>query len=188
MSEQKRTALSDQIMEEYPSLEGFLHDLHTDLTSGSWDLVSYSFQTGFEKMWDVVKADQTDILVRPLLSLWRQSIELTVKSSILLLEGEFKGKAGHNLLVLFEQLKESANDKGLNVDNEITRKVSALFKNAQSVDPWADRFRYPTDKKGNKHVGIKVDLDELFQAHWMMVTWCEGVVVELREEFGIGLP
>ncbi|SDR28517.1 hypothetical protein [Pseudovibrio sp. Tun.PSC04-5.I4] len=161
MSAQKRKALSDQIMEEYLYLEGFLRDSHTDLTSGSWDLVSYSFQIGFEKMWDVVKADQSDFLIRPLLSLWRQSIELTGKSSILEIKGEFKRNPGHNLLVLFEELKETATDKGLNMDDEITRKVSVLFKDAQSVDPWSDRFRYPTDSKGNKHVGIVVDLDEL---------------------------
>ncbi|KZL00020.1 hypothetical protein PsAD5_01064 [Pseudovibrio sp. Ad5] len=185
MSAQKRKALSDKIMEEYPYLEGVLHDSHTDLTSGSWDLVSYSFQSGFEKLWDVVKAEQSNFLILPLLSVWRQSIELTAKSSILQIEGKFKSKPGHNLLVLFKELKKAATDKGLYMDDEITKKVFVLFEDAQSVDPLADRFRYPTDNRGNRHVGIKLDLDELFQAHWMMITWCEGLVVELQKELGI---
>jgi hypothetical protein len=31
-------------------------------------------------------------------------------------------------------------------------------------------------------------LDKLFQVHWIIVTYCEGTVVELREQFGIGSP
>jgi hypothetical protein len=51
----------------------------------------------------------------------------------------------------------------------------------QSFDPFADRFRYPSTKDGKPFEGIAADLDELFQAHWIIVTWCEGAAIEVRE-------
>ena len=51
----------------------------------------------------------------------------------------------------------------------------------QSSDPFADRFRYPSAKGGKPFDGIDADLDELFQAHWIIVTWCEGAVIETKE-------
>lgn len=52
----------------------------------------------------------------------------------------------------------------------------------QSFDPFADRFRYPAKRDGKPYTGIAVDLDELFQAHWIITTWCEGAAMELKGE------
>ena len=51
----------------------------------------------------------------------------------------------------------------------------------QAFDPSADRFRYPNSRSGQPFEGIDVELDELFQAHWIIVTWCEGAVIEVSE-------
>lgn len=61
-----------------------------------------------------------------------------------------------------------------------TRSSSPLIAHVQSFDPSADRFRYPADRSGARYVGLSVDLDALFQAHWIITTWCEGAVLELR--------
>lgn len=50
----------------------------------------------------------------------------------------------------------------------------------QEFDHFADRFRYPTDRGEKPYGGIAIDLDELFQAHWIVITWCEGAVMEMR--------
>ena len=39
---------------------------------------------------------------------------------------------------------------------------------------------YPADRGGKPYVGLAVDLEELFQAHWIITTWCEGAVMEMR--------
>ncbi len=188
MSLQKRDELVEHIIATQPSLRGFMRDLPTDISIGSWDLISYSFQRGFEAIWDLARADHSGLLLSPLLSLWRQSVELALKSAILEIAGNIENKPGHDLQKLFEQLCKISADGGLCNDDDLTRDVAAMIDLAQSFDPFADRFRYPSGKKGEPYEGLDVDLDELFQSHWIIVTWCEGTVVELREKFGIGSP
>jgi hypothetical protein len=183
MSLEHREALVHHIVEMQPSLRGFVRDLPTDLTAGSWDLVSYSFQRGFEAMWDSARADHSGLLLRTLLAIWRQSVELAIKSAILEIAGHIDGRPGHNLQSLFEQLLEIRAAAGCSDDDDLAREVQAMIALVQSFDPFADRFRYPAEKCGASYEGIDVDLDELFQAHWIIVTWCEGAVVELKGEF-----
>lgn len=180
MSLADRERLEEQIVHTQPVLRRFILDRSTDLTAGSWDLVSYSFQRSFEALWDQAKLDNSGLLVRPLLTLWRQSIELTIKAAILELLGEIKGNLRHDLQALFEQLLDIRADEGCVDDDELTRDVLAMIAEAQSFDPFADRFRYPTNRAGETYPGIAVNLDRLFQAHWIIITWCEGAVMEMR--------
>lgn len=180
MSLEHREALVDRIVQTQPALRAFVRDLSTDLTAGSWDLVSYSFERGFEAMWDLARADHSGLLERPLLALWRQSIELAIKSAILEIGGGIDGNPGHDLEALFAQLLSVRFAAGCRDDDDLARNVNAMIALAQSFDPFADRFRYPANKGGKPYVGISVDLDELFQAHWIITTWCEGAVMELK--------
>ena len=65
-------------------------------------------------------------------------------------------------------------------DDDLANNVRSMMAQVQSFDPFADRFRYPADRAGKPYVGVAVDLDELFQAHWIITTWCEGAVMEMR--------
>lgn len=180
MSFDRRDALVEQIVQAQPTLRGFMRDLSTDLIAGSWDLVSYSFQRGFEALWDLARADHSGLLERPLLALWRQSVELAIKSAILELVGRIEGKPRHNLQLLFKQLLEIRAAEGCCDDDDLARDMQVMIAEVQSFDPFADRFRYPTDRDGGPYGGVSVDLDQLFQAHWIITTWCEGAVMELR--------
>ena len=87
MSTERRDQLVDDIIEAQPKLRAFLRPMPSDLTVGSWDFVAYSFQRGFETMWDHARSDLSGLLLRPLLLLWRQSVELAIKSAISELAG-----------------------------------------------------------------------------------------------------
>ena len=180
MSHQRRDALVEEIVQVQPTLRPFVRDLSTDLTAGSWDLVSYSFERGFEALWDLARVDGSGLLKRPLLSLWRQSVELAIKSAILELAGEIRENPGHNLETLFQQLLNIRAEEGYEDDDNLANDVRSIIAQVQAFDPFADRFRYPADRAGKPHVGFAVDLDELFQAHWIITTWCEGAVIEMR--------
>ena len=180
MSYQRRDALVEEIVQLQPTLRPFVRDLSSDLMAGSWDLVSYSFERGFEALWDLARADSSGLLERPLLLLWRQSVELAIKSAILDLVGEIRGKPGHDLDKLFQQLLDIRADEGCVDDDDLARNVWSMIAQVQAFDPFADRFRYPSDRGGRPYVGVAVDLDELFQAHWIITTWCEGAVMEMR--------
>lgn len=181
MSLERRDQLVEHILETRPILRAFVRPQPGDLVAGSWDLLAYSFQRGFEIMWDQARSDQSGLLVRPLLMLWRQSVELAIKSAIGEIMGGIDHKLSHNLCKLFTQLLKARAAVGYCDDNEHMHDVRSMVALVQSFDPFADRFRYPTKKGGEPFEGIEVDLDELFQAHWIIVTWCEGAAVEVRK-------
>lgn len=181
MSIERRNRLLDDIVETQPRLRAFVRTLPSDMIAGCWDLVSYSFQRGFEVMWDHARADQSGLLLRPLLSLWRQSVELALKSAISELSGGIDRQLGHNLQALFAQLMSARAALGHVDDDDLAREVAAMVSLVQAFDPFADRFRYPSSKSGQPFEGIDADLDDLFQAHWIILTWCEGAVIEVRE-------
>lgn len=187
MSLQHREALINHIVEKQPTIRGFLSDMPFSIMEGCWDLNSHCFQLGFEAMWDLARANHNGLLDGPLLSIWRQSIELTFKSCIRSIEEDpLKGvKRGHDLNKLFQKLLKLSRDAGL-CHNDLDLDVEAMIKEVQSFDPYADRFRYPADRKGTSYKSVLIDLDKVFQAHFVIVTWCEGTVAELVAEFGIG--
>lgn len=181
MSDELRNALIEHILDTQPSLRGFLKDAPLDIMAGSWDLVALSFQRGFEKMWDLVCMDHTGLLLRPLLSLWRQSVELTIKSAIFEVAGKIEGNPSHKLHELFIQLKVAIAKAGLRHDDQLALDVETMIEEIQSFDPTAARFRYPAEGKGHSFTGIEIDRNKVFQAHWIIVTWCEGITAEIRE-------
>jgi HEPN domain-containing protein len=121
------------------------------------------------------------LLLRPLLFLWRQSVELSIKAAIIETAGEIRRNPGHDLTKLFAQLIEVRAELGCCDDDDYTCKVTDMIALVQSFDPFADRFRYPTARGGKPFEGIDTDFDELFQAHWNIVTWCEGATIEIVE-------
>ena len=181
---QRRDELVDQILDTQPRLAGFVRAVPDDMSAGSWDMLSYSYQRGFEAMWDQALADRSGLLLRPLLSLWRQRVELALQASISELGGGLDRKLGHDLRKLFAQLLKVRATLGHTDDDDLARDVTVMIDLVQSFDPFADRFRYPSSRDGRPFGGIDVHLDELFQAHWIIVTWCEGAVIEAREMHG----
>ena len=181
MSLKRREALAEQIANAQPKLGNFLRDHHISVAIvGSWDFMSYSFQRGFEQMWDLARVDMSGLLTPPLLSLWRQSIELCIKAAILDIAGVIEGRPGHNLEKLFNLLLKVCAAHGLDGDDELTESVRTMVRFAQSFDPSADRFRYPEGRGGTSYPAITVDFDELYQAHWIISTWCEGAAMEIN--------
>jgi hypothetical protein len=178
MSVERREALAEQVVEAQPALGAFVRAVPEILNSRSWhwDALSYGFQLGFELLWDHAYADHTGNLLHPLLVLWRHSVELALKAAIIEIAGEIVGKPGHNLEALFEQLLRVRDELGFSDDDDLARDVRAMVALVQSVDPFADRFRYPTSGGG-----VDADLDQLFQAHWLIVTYCEGAALEVEE-------
>lgn len=117
MSEAQRDRLVEQLVQAQPGLREFVGHQPLDMVAGSWDLLSYSFQRGFEALWDSAKADKSGLLVRPLLMLWRQSVELSLKAALLEVSGKASPEPGHNLSKLFAQLLEIRALRGC-VDND----------------------------------------------------------------------
>jgi len=179
MSIERRAQLAERIAEDQPALGAFVRKAPADMTAGSWDFLSYSFQRGFEAMWDQSAVDRSGLLLRPLLLLWRQSVELAIKATIMEMVGEIRIKASHDIQKLFEHLVAIISASSPYAEDDYTDKVRQMIILVQSFDPFADRFRYPTNGGGVAFDGVEADLDELYMAHWIITTWCEGAVLEV---------
>ena len=183
MSLERRDQLVEQIVHDQPAFRPFVREVpHLEnLISWSWNLLSYSFQRGFEALWDHAFADHSGLLLHPLLLLWRQSVELALKAAIIEVAGEVTGNPRHDLDALFTQLLEARAALGYSDDDDLAQSVRSMISLVQRVDPFADRFRYPTAKGGEPFGGVDADLEQLFQAHWIIVTYCEGTALEVEE-------
>ncbi len=117
--------------------------------------------------------------------LWRQSVELAIKAAITSISDGPNTKLGHNLDEQFARLIAARAELGYCDDDAYTKNVQTMVALVQSFDPYADRFRYPTSRGGQPFMGIAAELDELFQAHWIIVTWCEGAALEVEENRSI---
>lgn len=80
------------------------------------------------------------------------------------IDGKIDIKSGHDVESLFDQSLKIRSRWGCRDDNDLARNVKSALALVQPFDPFADRFRYPTDKGGKTYVGIALDLDELFKA------------------------
>lgn len=104
-----------------------------------------------------------------------------LKASVMEIAGGLVPKSGHNLIILFDQLLRARADLGHTDDDAHADHVRDTIRRVQMLDPFADRFRYPTSKSGAPFEGIAVDYDALFQAYWLITTWCEGATLEVEE-------
>ena len=132
MSLERREQLVEHIVETQPELRAFVRNLPRDhdMIAGSWDLLSYSFQRGFEALWDQAQADHSGLLLSPLLFLWRHSVELALKASIMDIAGEIR--PGHDLNALFAQLLGALATHGIGDDDELTGNVREMISLVQS--------------------------------------------------------
>lgn len=187
MSQEQRDLLAQQIMDTQPSLSAFVHEhTHDDMMTGNWDLLAYSYQRGFEALWDAALSDHSGLLISPLLLLWRQSVELSIKSAILSTAGAIDKSARHDLSGLFKNLLESREAEGFTHDDDLTRQVSDMIATIQTLDPFADRFRYPSSNAGVPYRSVEVELNSLFKSFWVVTTWCDGASIEIDEMRGYG--
>lgn len=187
MTVERRNELVDQIIDAQPQLLDFVRELPSgrDMIAGSWDLLAYGFERGFEAMWDQARLDRSGLLLRPMLLLWRQSVELALKAAITEIAGGINGRPRHDLVALFDQLNTARAELGYCDDDELMLNVRGMVSLVQSLDPFADRFRYPSARSGKPFDGVDADLDEVFQAHWIVVTYCDGAATEVRENRSI---
>ena len=187
MSALKRHEIFEQIlleqeMETRPLISGIVKNRSSNrqFIWGRWDSMSNQFELAFVELWDLARADNSKHLDSPLLFLWRHSVELAIKSAISYLEKGLTIKLSHNLVKLFERLVETTTQLGLSCDDDHTRDVEAMIKEFYSIDPYADRFRYPQSTKGSFHECVEIDLEKLFKAHCLILGWCRGVEVEIE--------
>ncbi|WP_156256781.1 HEPN domain-containing protein [Sandarakinorhabdus oryzae] len=183
MSEEYRRKLIDHAISDQPILSDFLVNSSSIKLQilGNWDFIAYSYSKAFETLWDHAKLDTSDLLLQPLLMLWRQSVELSIKAALVEIEGHIDPSLGHNIEALFARLSSALNQLGYPQNDEFTQGVHAMITEVQAFDRSADRFRYPSKRNGNDFAPVDVELDKLFQAHLLITVYCSGAGDQVAE-------
>ena len=186
MSSEQRRLLGEQYMRQQPELRSLLKSRDHDLFSGSWAMRAYSFERGFEELWDAAyRSLPNTILLSPLLMLWRQSIELHIKSAIYYTSEKPKNITGHDLESLFSELIDIWKKENYQEDEKIVIYLKDIIKEVQRFDKGADRFRYPKNRNGDPYADTDVDLEQLYQTHWIITGWCQGAEIEVEQRRAI---
>lgn len=186
MSSEQRRLLDEQYMRQQPELRSLLKSRDHDLFSGSWAMLAYSFERGFEELWDAAyRSLPNTILLSPLLMLWRQSIELHIKSAIFYTSESQRNIAGHDLESLFSELISIRKKENYEEDEKLVISLKSIMKEVQKFDKGADRFRYPRQRNDEPYARTDVDLKQLYQTHWIITGWCQGAEIEVEQRRGI---
>jgi hypothetical protein len=115
-----------------------------------------------------------------------RAVELAIKSALVEILVGNDPPSGHNIDGLFSELLKVRAAAGYCDEDDHTHNVGAMVAMVQSFDPFADRFRYPTTKAGKPFDGLDAHLDELYEAHWIIVTWCGGAKIVVKETRFVG--
>lgn len=176
MSLEYRNQLLDAAVSAQPKLSAFIKEGSSNGVQmlGNWDVIALGFSKAFETLWDHAKVDLSGLLLQPLLMLWRQSIELSIKAALVEIEGQLEPSDGHNIEALFERLISVLTELGYSQDDEWAQGVRAMLAEVQALDRSADRFRYPETKSGKIFEPVEADLDMLFQAHLLTTLYCNA--------------
>ena len=146
----------------------------------SWDFFAYSYGQAFESLWDAAYKRPSEVLNYPLLSICRQSIELSLKSAIdMVLQSDPPN--GHKLKNLWSKLLAALSDKdGMVIDAWYRNYPESLIEVLDAHDQKGDRFRYPTDRNHVSYASTEASLKEMYRAHLLITSFCDSVCEEIR--------
>jgi len=181
----RREALIQEIESGSPTPKPLLRSTTNDMSSSSWDMLAYSYERAFEALWDQTLLDTSGLLLRPLLLLWRHSIELSLKAAVIETSGHDAAVTGHHLEARFDQLLASRSQIGFSNADELIAKTRKMLAEIDDFDRGGSRFRYPRDTSGVWFEGVDADLDDLFRAHWIITLVCDGAAIEAEQMKGI---
>jgi len=154
---------------EYPWLNACLH-----FTGDETHLYAYGYKRAAEVLAEHVMINRMDLnsLVYPILYLYRQCIELQLKSLIrngsMLLDSPRCAPNTHNLRTLWTQCKEVLSAI-FDDDQSSISEIETVVLQLSEVDPHSQAFRYPEDSRGNEslagisHVNLKAISDVLVE-------------------------
>jgi hypothetical protein len=148
---------------------------------------SYSYELAFRQLAGSIKARwrSNGLMQAPLFYLARHSIELHLKYAIeefVSFTGEPARDGGHDLLVLWNELKRQFQLAQLPEEDVWGVCVERLIKHMHGFDPKGDAFRYPHNVARKQFKYTRVEFDGLVKAHEHITGYC-GASLDVLEEY-----
>lgn len=133
-----------------------------------WGLFAYSFKKSADTIYEKFKKERSDVYWFPALFLYRQWIELALKSlwnEIQSLDGSLGDVPRiHNLSEIWKRIRAWFDARGIIApDDDHTPSAERVFSELDAIDPDSTAFRYPPTKLPHPDI-INIRLDEFEKA------------------------
>lgn len=129
-----------------------------------------------------------DILVYPIVYLWRHYTELRLKrllsASNILLDDTPSNEFHHKILPLWQKLRPLIEEIEPDGDRETLDAVTEIFTQLDTVDPFSVSFRYPTLKDGAPSISDEIqhiNIRNVAEVMGRVATFLEAVNDQWRE-------
>ena len=129
-----------------------------------------------------------DILVYPIIYLFRQSIELLMKDIILtgnkIISGKPKLQKGHNLIFLLQRINNIIQKLIPNHNENDIKILTSLIKEFDKIDSTSQEFRYPEKNDGMESLhGINhINLEAFYKTASKVCNYLIGIDSILAEQ------
>lgn len=132
-----------------------------------WLTYALGYKEGGDRLVTQIVDEQRhqDLLVYPIVFLYRQYLELAIKGLIRqsqrLLDEPVQLPQNHQIDQLWDQCSNLLQQVSPGDSVEEQKQIGRLIREFRTVDPWATAFRYPVDKKGTpslqglRHINLR---------------------------------
>ncbi|HKS73011.1 MAG TPA: hypothetical protein VJQ82_07420 [Terriglobales bacterium] len=132
-----------------------------------WLTYALGYKEGGDRLVAQIVDEQRhqDLLVYPIVFLYRQYLELAIKGLIRqsqrLLDEPVQIPQNHQIDQLWDQCSKLLQQVSPGDSVEEQKHIGRLIREFRTVDPWATAFRYPVDKKGTpsllglRHINLR---------------------------------
>jgi len=152
-------------------------------------IYSQGYKDAADRLVEYAQTDSTSInlIVFPILFLYRHYIELALKEIILTatqyLKKEHSTINSHNLSQLWKETKKLISEADLNIPKDDIVAVENQISQFHELDKSSMTFRYPVDKQGNifKNLSDYINIENVREILDGLHAWCFGLVCMLGE-------
>ena len=158
----------------FQAAEDWWHNAVVGYLGSSWTPYVDGYRTAADRLVEAAAADRTllDAVIYPIVFLYRQYIELSLKAMIhdldVLLEHNRRPPTGHRLPPLFDRFRSTFSEFCTDADEPMPNvsRIALVVEEFHMADPISVAFRYPTDKDGQPsqsygHINVRVLRDRV---------------------------
>ena len=162
--------------------EDWWRDACIGWSTEAWNQYALGYKLAADKLASEIETEHLDLVVFPMVFLYRHYIELRLKSLIVLCN-RLDGKPceipiGHDIGRLWQQAVET-------IENDAIEPINTLIKQLAAADPTGQSFRYSVDSRGQptlegvEHINVRNFADRMKEISDLLDGIISGIIAEL---------
>jgi len=144
--------------ELFSSADDWWHNAVVNIMHDNWYAYAQGYKIAADRLIDSLESDRInlDLLIYPIVFMYRQSIELFLKTIIkdgnILLEIQESYPKTHKIDIIWIETRKVLENIWPGSPKSDLEKIEHYIKEFSKHDPSSESFRYPVNRKGKKHL------------------------------------